>query len=143
GMNLHFFFFQAEDGIRDFHVTGVQTCALPILFTLLVLAFYLVGALELYRYRQATLGLERALASLDATPASLDTWLAQLDPGLREPVRMRVEGGRLPLPGPALVPYLVGMLVLLGMLGTLLGMMATLRGTGVALEGTAELDAIR
>src|SRR5439155_18483656 len=26
-----FFFFQAEDGIRDGHVTGVQTCALPIL----------------------------------------------------------------------------------------------------------------
>src|SRR5690606_40663909 len=24
------YFFQAEDGIRDFHVTGVQTCALPI-----------------------------------------------------------------------------------------------------------------
>src|SRR5690606_40129656 len=27
---LFCFFFQAEDGIRDFHVTGVQTCALPI-----------------------------------------------------------------------------------------------------------------
>src|SRR5690606_40091190 len=27
----YIFFFQAEDGIRDFHVTGVQTCALPIL----------------------------------------------------------------------------------------------------------------
>src|SRR5690606_40486971 len=27
------FFFQAEDGIRDFHVTGVQTCALPIFLT--------------------------------------------------------------------------------------------------------------
>src|SRR5690606_40985985 len=27
---VFFFFFQAEDGIRDFHVTGVQTCALPI-----------------------------------------------------------------------------------------------------------------
>src|SRR5690625_7468089 len=27
---LGFFFFQAEDGIRDGHVTGVQTCALPI-----------------------------------------------------------------------------------------------------------------
>src|SRR5690606_15955752 len=27
------FFFQAEDGIRDFHVTGVQTCALPIFVT--------------------------------------------------------------------------------------------------------------
>src|SRR2546422_5050722 len=28
---LFFFFFQAEDGIRDVAVTGVQTCALPIL----------------------------------------------------------------------------------------------------------------
>src|SRR5207253_7416756 len=27
---LFIFFFQAEDGIRDGHVTGVQTCALPI-----------------------------------------------------------------------------------------------------------------
>src|SRR2546430_6316613 len=27
----YFFFFQAEDGIRDLTVTGVQTCALPIL----------------------------------------------------------------------------------------------------------------
>src|SRR5690606_7877788 len=27
---IDLFFFQAEDGIRDFHVTGVQTCALPI-----------------------------------------------------------------------------------------------------------------
>src|SRR5258708_27600671 len=30
-----FFFFQAEDGIRDDLVTGVQTCALPISFALL------------------------------------------------------------------------------------------------------------
>src|SRR2546430_5001517 len=29
-MNWIFFFFQAEDGIRDLTVTGVQTCALPI-----------------------------------------------------------------------------------------------------------------
>src|SRR5256885_6330359 len=27
---FYFFFFQAEDGIRDYKVTGVQTCALPI-----------------------------------------------------------------------------------------------------------------
>src|SRR3712207_8944527 len=31
----HFFFFQAEDGIRDIGVTGVQTCALPISSALL------------------------------------------------------------------------------------------------------------
>src|SRR2546429_6814209 len=30
GSVLHYFFFQAEDGIRDVAVTGVQTCALPI-----------------------------------------------------------------------------------------------------------------
>src|SRR5256885_8665718 len=29
--NIYIFFFQAEDGIRDYKVTGVQTCALPIL----------------------------------------------------------------------------------------------------------------
>src|SRR5690625_7933453 len=29
-MSQFLFFFQAEDGIRDGHVTGVQTCALPI-----------------------------------------------------------------------------------------------------------------
>src|SRR5256885_13417778 len=31
-----FFFFQAEDGIRDYKVTGVQTCALPISFIVLL-----------------------------------------------------------------------------------------------------------
>src|ERR1039457_497511 len=35
-----FFFFQAEDGIRDYKVTGVQTCALPIL----------IGRMELPRH---------------------------------------------------------------------------------------------
>src|SRR5256885_4989659 len=30
GREVLFFFFQAEDGIRDYKVTGVQTCALPI-----------------------------------------------------------------------------------------------------------------
>src|SRR5256885_12751512 len=29
-LHVLFFFFQAEDGIRDYKVTGVQTCALPI-----------------------------------------------------------------------------------------------------------------
>src|SRR5256885_6222627 len=32
---FYFFFFQAEDGIRDYKVTGVQTCALPICLNLL------------------------------------------------------------------------------------------------------------
>src|SRR5690606_40744722 len=32
-----FYYFQAEDGIRDFHVTGVQTCALPICVLVVVI----------------------------------------------------------------------------------------------------------
>src|SRR5690606_39874059 len=39
------FFFQAEDGIRDFHVTGVQTCALPILVVTLE-ALQLLAAVD-------------------------------------------------------------------------------------------------
>src|SRR5256885_10843741 len=35
-----FFFFQAEDGIRDYKVTGVQTCALPIYFSQKDTLFY-------------------------------------------------------------------------------------------------------
>src|SRR2546426_8161837 len=35
---LLFFFFQAEDGIRDYKVTGVQTCALPISLTIVEFA---------------------------------------------------------------------------------------------------------
>src|SRR5215813_14371417 len=36
---MFFFFFQAEDGIRDADVTGVQTCALPIWLRVTVLSF--------------------------------------------------------------------------------------------------------
>src|SRR5256885_9282688 len=40
-----FFFFQAEDGIRDYKVTGVQTCALPI---------YSISLNEVISYRNHT-----------------------------------------------------------------------------------------
>src|SRR5256885_15955644 len=37
------FFFQAEDGIRDYKVTGVQTCALPILLAAVFSAVGVIG----------------------------------------------------------------------------------------------------
>src|SRR5438034_11468301 len=43
-MYFRFFFFRAEDGIRGHCVTGVQTCALPISFALLVGVVFLLGA---------------------------------------------------------------------------------------------------
>jgi hypothetical protein len=110
---------------------------------LLIGVCYVAGALELHRYRQATGTLQHAVADLSAAPPSLGGFLDRLHPSLRHAVRLRVEGERVALPAPTLTPYLVGLLVLLGMLGTLLGMMATLRGTGLALESATDLQAIR
>jgi len=110
---------------------------------LLIGACYVAGALELHRYRQATGTLRHAVADLSVAPPSLGSFLERLHPSLRNAVRLRVEGERVALPAPSLTPYLVGLLVLLGMLGTLLGMMATLRGTGLALESATDLQAIR
>jgi Holliday junction resolvasome RuvABC endonuclease subunit len=120
---------------------GSNTLALAV--TMLVGACYLAGALELQRYSQATSTLARAVTDLSGPPPALSAWLDRLHPSLRNAVRLRVEGERVALPGPALAPYLVGLLVLLGMLGTLLGMVATLRGTGMALESATDLQVIR
>lgn len=120
---------------------GTNPLALAV--TLLICACYLAGALELLRYQQATSSLRRAVGNLSEAPASLGGWLEQLPAGLRNAVRLRIEGERVGLPGPALTPYLVGLLVLLGMLGTFLGMVVTLRGTGTALESATDLAAIR
>ncbi len=106
-------------------------------------ACYVAGALELYRYRQASATLDDAVAALTTAPTALSEWLERLHPSLRNAVRLRIKGERVALPAPVLTPYLVGLLVLLGMLGTLLGMMATLKGTGFALQSATDLQAIR
>ncbi|WP_296229102.1 DUF802 domain-containing protein [Ralstonia sp. UBA689] len=125
--------------------TGYIVGSNPLAFavTIVIGAVYLAGALELRRYEQATGTVARAVAGLTEPPSKLSVWLEQLHPSLRNAVRLRVEGERIGLPGPTLTPYLVGLLVLLGMLGTLLGMVVTLRGTGVALESATDLQAIR
>jgi hypothetical protein len=116
---------------------------LALAITLLIGAFYVMGALELHRFHQATTTLSRAVTDMPQAPASLGQWLDPLHPSLRNAVRLRVEGERVGLPSPALTPYLVGLLVLLGMLGTFLGMVVTLNGTGSALEHATDLQAMR
>lgn len=116
---------------------------LALAVVLVITACYLAGAAELRRYSRATTALATSVDSLDGPVDSLTAWLASLPASLRATVRQRIEGERAPLPAPALTPYLVGLLVLLGMLGTLLGMMSTLRGTGMALESATDLDAVR
>lgn len=116
---------------------------LALVMTLLIGAFYLVGAVELRRFRQATDSLRGALATLPAQIPELADWLAGLHPSLQNAVRLRIEGARVALPGPSITPYLVGLLVLLGMLGTFLGMVVTLNGAVLALESTTDLATIR
>src|SRR5690349_24299366 len=45
-MHTMHFFFQAEDGIRDLYVTGVQTCALPISVLLFLLSVAIPDAVK-------------------------------------------------------------------------------------------------
>ena len=116
---------------------------LAMLMTLVIAAVYLLGGLEILDFRRATASLAQALAAIPEPLASLADWLGRLHPSLQNPVRLRIEGERIGLPGPALTPYLVGLLVMLGMLGTFLGMVVTLDGVVGALHGTTDLQAIR
>ncbi|HDS1101693.1 MULTISPECIES: DUF802 domain-containing protein [Stenotrophomonas] len=123
-------------GYVSVHPLGAAVAAI-------IAACYIAGGVELYRYRQSSNGLRSALSDLSAARESLSPWLERVPVGLRNAVRLRVEGERTALPAPVLTPYLVGLLVLLGMLGTLLGMMDTLRGTGLALQSATDMAAIR
>ena len=106
-------------------------------------AVYVFGAMELRQYRAATAALNQALAYIPHDLQNLSDWLITLPAGLQNPIRQRVEGERIGLPGPALTPYLVGLLVMLGMLGTFLGMVVTLNGAVFALEGSTNIAGIR
>jgi hypothetical protein len=116
---------------------------LALAMTGLIAAFYLMGALELRRFHAATQTLQQALAQIPEALPRLGDWLDRLHPSLQQAVRLRVEGERVGLPGPAMTPYLLGLLVLLGMLGTFLGMVVTLHGTVQALDSTSDLQAMR
>ena len=142
--SLHYFvFFVGLAAVCWVGAGYIGSNPLALAITALVGAFYLMGALELHRFHPATSSLERAVTDLPDAPASLGQWLDQLHPSLRNAVRLRIEGERVGLPGPALTPYLAGLLVLLGMLGTFIGMVVTLNGTGMALENASDLQAIR
>jgi DNA-binding ferritin-like protein len=110
--------------------------------TLVIGATYLGGAYELHRHRADSAALAAALAD-ETPPSGLAAWLERVPASLRPAVRHRIEEGRGALPGPALTPYLVGLLVMLGMLGTFLGMVVTFKGAVFALEGSTDLQAIR
>jgi hypothetical protein len=120
-----------------------QTSVVALSLTVLIGAVYLCGALEIFRFRRETEGFAAALGSLGDAPPVLEDWLSAVPAKLRDAVRLRIDGERVALPGLLLAPYLAGLLVMLGMLGTFLGVVLTFKGAVLALEGSADLQAIR
>ena len=120
---------------------GSDIAALSV--TAVIGGVYLIGVFELLKYRAATYGLAHGLTEAANGVSSLDSFIEKLDATLRAPVKLRIEGERVGLPVPVLTPYLIGLLVMLGLLGTFVGMVDTLQGAVTALEGTTELEAVR
>jgi hypothetical protein len=121
----------------------VGSSGFALAMTALIGGVYLLGAQEIRRYRQTTASLAAALDNVPQPLATLGDWLVRVPPALQNAVRQRIEGERGALPGLALTPYLIGLLVMLGMLGTFLGMVLTFQGVVFTLEGSADLQAIR
>lgn len=127
---------------------GSDILALSV--TLVIAFVYGIGAIELIQFQKATQSLQLALnkvpnfavKDIDANQA-LSNWLDGLHRSLKYAVSSRIEGESKGLPSPVLTPYLVGLLVMLGLLGTFVGMVDTLQGSVIALQGSTELSAIR
>ncbi len=120
---------------------GSDTLALAVI--VVIGSVYTIGFIELMQFRRATATLTAALDTASRSGAALNDWLGQLHHSLQNAVRLRIAGERVGLPAPVMTPYLVGLLVMLGLLGTFAGMVDTLKGAVIALEGTTELQAIR
>jgi hypothetical protein len=114
------------------------------LATLLVLAIgagLALGLVELVLRSRRALALGAELASLP--PALEEGQLERLSPPLRQLLRARVDHVPLTARDESVVPYLVGLLVMLGLLGTVLGLFETLGGASRALIAAGDVDALR
>lgn len=115
-----------------------------IVISLLIMGGFAFGIYWLWYYAAEFAAQERELGKLD-TRQPVERQLDKLTPGLARTVLERLHGGR-PAPNGVLatfIPYLIGALVLLGLIGTFIGLVDTLSGTRAALQTTSELEALR
>ncbi|MET0388886.1 MAG: hypothetical protein ABW321_23135, partial [Polyangiales bacterium] len=101
----------------------------------------LVGVMELVLRQLRIERLERELNSLPARPS--ESTIEGASPLMAAILRARLEQVPPPSLGESLAPFLTGLLVMLGLLGTLLGLFQTVQGAGHALTQSADLDALR
>lgn len=116
---------------------------LALTVTAIIAAVYGLGFAELIGFRRTTHQLAERLRSAPDTREQIERWLSGLPEPVQFAVQKRLDGHTAALPSPQLTPYLLGLLVMLGLLGTFAGMIVTLNGAASALDGSTELSAIR
>lgn len=116
---------------------GVDELAFGV--TLIMGAALLAGVVELWFRAGSIAGLQQGLRALPERPENLEGTSADL----RALLRSHLERDPMPTKAPTFTPYLVGLLVMLGLLGTFLGLFETLRGAREALSSSGDVDALR
>jgi hypothetical protein len=102
---------------------------------------FVAGFAELWLRSRRAYALGR---EVDALPRKATEAILEKASGpLKAFLRARVEHAPTPPGNENLTPYLVGFMVMLGLLGTLLGLFETLHGAGQALTASADVDALR
>ncbi|KEF31876.1 putative membrane protein [Marinobacter nitratireducens] len=145
-MSKLFFTFAFAIGIAVASWIGagfVGSDQLALAFTGVIGAVFCLGFGELVGFRKTTARLSDRLDQPPTDESQLNRWLDGLPEPIQFAVQRRLEGHGAALPGPQLTPYLTGLLVMLGLLGTFAGMIVTLGGAASALDGSTELSAIR
>jgi len=116
---------------------------LALTVTAIIAAVYGLGFAELIGFRRTTQQLAARLNTAPDSREHVGSWLSGLPEPVQFAVQKRLDGHTAALPSPQLTPYLVGLLVMLGLLGTFAGMIVTLNGAASALDGSTELSVIR
>ena len=104
-------------------------------------AALVMGLWELIVRQVRASALERELRALPARPQ--ESTLDGASPLLGGLLRARLEHAPMPSLGENTAPFLTGLLVMLGLLGTLLGLFQTVSGAGHALTTSNDVDALR
>src|SRR4051812_26085903 len=100
-----------------------------------------IGIVELFARVRAAEHVARELANLPR-PASLEA-VDACSPTLRAVLRARLQGVRTPLASATFTSYLLGLLIMIGLLGTFLGLFEALRGAREALTSSSDVESLR
>ncbi|MBK1874971.1 DUF802 domain-containing protein [Marinobacter sp. 1-3A] len=145
-MSRFFFFFAFAIGMAVTAWIGQRFLGSDLLalsVTVIIAAVYTLGFVELMGFRSTTRKLQQKLGTTPESREQLTSWFSGLPEQVQFAVQRRIDGHFAALPSPQFTPYLVGLLVMLGLLGTFAGMIVTLSGAASALDGSTELSVIR